>query len=135
MTWPLLRRLQSSWRGETRAVQRTYQEQPLRNLFLAMLAICAVFAIVSTAAQPPMDTLQLEFALNWTQRAFGGLIAVAAGFMLLARAARNETLEQLLPPTLAALVGVLIAAANWGVAVAVGALTVAVIVRGSLRRD
>lgn len=62
------------------------------------------------------------------------MIAVTAGLMVLNRAARNDTLEQLLPLTLTALVGVLIVASNWGVAVAIGAIVVAAVVSGRLNR-
>lgn len=107
----------------------------MRNVLLAMLAISAVFAIVSVTANPPMDTMQLEFAVNWTQRALGALIALAAGLCMLARVARNEPIQQLLPPALTALVGVLITASNWGVAVAIGAIVVGVVVSDRLGRQ
>jgi hypothetical protein len=85
----------------------------VRTLIQTLIVVVGVFAMISISTNLPQDSLQLEFALAWTQRAFGALIAVAAGVMVLVRAAQNQTLEQLLPLTLAALVGVLIVASNW----------------------
>ncbi|WP_428306199.1 hypothetical protein [Lacipirellula sp.] len=107
-------------------------ERPVRALFQTAIVTLGVFALVSLNVNVPIDSVELEFALNWTQRAFGALISVAAGAMVLIRAAQREPIEELLPLTLAALVGVLIAASNWGVAVAIGAVGVAAVLSGRL---
>lgn len=111
------------------ASRDSFQGRGLRTLSLTKLVVVAVFTMISINVHPPHDAIELEFAFNWTQRAFGALIAVVAGLIVLTGAARNDTLEQLLPLTLAALIGVFIAASNWGVAVAVGA-----VVSGHLNR-
>ena len=106
----------------------------MRTLLPIAVLVVGVFAIISVTTKLPGDSLQLEFALTWTQRAFGTLIAVAAGMMVLVRAAQQEPLEKLVPLTLAALVGVLILSSNWGVAVAIGAIVAALVASGRFGR-
>jgi len=98
--------------------------------FLLVFTILVWIGMESSPAQRAPEAM--EFALHWTMRFFGAVTAVVAAVGLLFVAGSKGSLERQLDLVLPLLGGLLLLNANWGLALAVGAITVAWLVRGSL---
>ena len=59
----------------------------MRTILPSIIVVVLFFAIIRINSDNPMDVSGNEVALNWTQRAIGGLIAASAAFALLLRGA------------------------------------------------
>jgi hypothetical protein len=102
----------------------------LRAVLLFVVVVLMIFAFVLTRSHRPQDVLADEAALMWTQRAVGGLVAAVAAFALLLRGLAGETLGRQLGLVLPLLGGLLLAGAHWSVALAMGAVCVALLGKG-----
>lgn len=93
---------------------------------LAVFAIIVllIFIIATRDIHPDAD-----LAVSWTMRALGGWIALVATFGLLWRALHSDALELQFSFVLALLAGLLLVNVQWSLAIALGALGVALIVR------
>ena len=97
----------------------------MRTILPSIVAVVLLFAIIRVNSDNPMDVSGNEVALNWTQRAVGGLIAATAACALLLRGSANDTLERQFGLVLPLLGGMLLATSNWALAIAIGAIGVA----------
>jgi hypothetical protein len=102
----------------------------LRAVLLFVIALLGIFAFAATRSRQPADLLADEAALMWTQRAVGGLVAAVAAFALLLRGLAGETLGRQLGLVLPLRGGLLLAGAPWSVALAMGAVCVALLGKG-----
>ena len=94
----------------------------------------AVFALIAAvifliAFFNDEDLPGADIAVAWTMRAMGGLIAVVATFGLFWRALNGEPLELQFGFVLALLAGLLLVNVHWSLAIALGLIGVALIVR------
>lgn len=98
-------------------------------LLLFVVLVLVVFAIVRVNSDRPDKVLANEAALNLTQRAIGVLIAVTAAFGLFLRGdeRERETRERQLGYVLPLLGGMLLVSSHWSLALALGAVGVALI--------
>lgn len=90
-----------------------------------MLAVVIFYTLADINIQSH-EAVNIELSLAWSQRVIGGVIAAASGIMVMVRVGQKESLAQLAPLVVSALIGVLIANANWGVAIALGLIVATV---------
>jgi hypothetical protein len=93
------------------------------------LIVLLIFIIVRVTSGEVADTARTEFAVSWTMRAIGGLISVVAAFGLFWRALNSESLELQFSFVLALLAGLLLVVVHWSLAIALGIIGVALILR------
>ena len=96
-------------------------------LVFAVLAVL-VFGIVRSNSDPG-SVLGNETALNWTLRALGSLLAVTSAFAILVRGLASESLERQFGFVLPLLAGMLLVNNHWSLALSLGAVGVALIVK------
>jgi hypothetical protein len=96
-------------------------------LAVFLLIVLVVFLIA--LGQDASDLSEADVALTWTVRLVGGLVAVVATFGLFWRALNGAPLELQFGFVLALLAGLLLLDAHWSLAIALGAIGVALIVR------
>lgn len=103
----------------------------MRAVLIFLIVFLATFAYVRSENKIgiPADLAVNEAAMNWTLKACGSLMAACAAFALLLRGLVSETLERQLGLVLPLLGGVLLVATHWSVALALGAISVALIAR------
>jgi hypothetical protein len=94
----------------------------------------AVFALIAAvifllALFNDEDLPEAGMAVGWTMQALGGLVAVVATFGLFWRALNGESLELQFGFVLALLAGLLLVNVHWSLAIALGLIGVALIVR------
>lgn len=101
----------------------------MRAVLLFFIVLLVVFAVVRGNAQDPRNLVENEAALNWTLRAVGSLVAAVAAFALLLRGMASESLERQFGLALPLLGGMFLVNAHWAIALALGAVGVALISR------
>ena len=97
-------------------------------LFLVIFCIVALVANDSFPRQGGIASM--EFALQWTIKLFGALTAAISAVGLLLVAAAKGPLERQMSFVLPLLAGLLILSSTWSLALAVGAIAVAWLLRG-----
>jgi hypothetical protein len=96
---------------------------------LAVFALI-IFVVFLIALNSDSDDLnEADMALTWTVRVVGALVAVVATFGLFWRALNGAPLELQFGFVLALLAGLLLLGVHWSLAIALGAIGVALIVR------
>jgi uncharacterized membrane protein AbrB (regulator of aidB expression) len=95
-------------------------------LAIMLLVVLVVFLI---AFYNPEDLSAATAAVGWTMGAIGSLIAVLAGFGLFWRALQGDPLELQFGFVLALLGGLLLVNIHWSLAIALGLIGLALIVR------
>ena len=85
----------------------------MKTLFLAVLAVVIFYTLADINIQSH-EAVNIELSLAWSQRVIGGVIAAASGIMLMVRVGQKESLAQLAPLVVSALIGVLIAKRQLG---------------------
>jgi hypothetical protein len=93
--------------------------------FAVIVAIVFMLAIFSGAE----DLADADYAMSWTVRLVGALVAVVATFGLFWRAMNGAPLELQFGFVLALLAGLLLLGIHWSLAIALGVIGVALIVR------
>jgi hypothetical protein len=106
----------------------------MRTLFFVVFAVVALVTL-SNINVTMTDAVEMQAPLAWAMRTVGGIIAAAAGTLILLRAALGDTLPQIAPLVVAALVGALLGGADWGVSLALGAIIAVVAARNWLSRQ
>jgi hypothetical protein len=96
------------------------------------LVIAVVFMIAAMSGGD--DLADVDLAMSWTVRLVGGLVAVVATFGLFWRALNGASLEMQFGFVLALLAGLLLMGIHWSLAIALGVIGVALIVREVLTR-
>jgi hypothetical protein len=99
-------------------------------LAVVALIVLLVFAIARTTLDNQEEALEANFALDWTMRAFGAFIAVVAAFGLFWRALNGDPLDLQFSFVLALLAGLLLVDIHWSLAIVLGAIGVAMLIRG-----
>jgi hypothetical protein len=94
-------------------------------VFAAIAAIVFLIATTNTAEDLGDGTL----AVNWTLHIMGALVAVVATFGLFWRALNGEPLDLQFGFVMALLAGLLLMGVHWSLAIALGLIGVALIVR------
>jgi hypothetical protein len=92
-------------------------------VFLVVFLIFVLIGMNSTPRQPGFAAI--EFALQYTIRFFGAVVAVTSALGLLLIATAKGQLERQVSFVLPLLAGLLVTNANWGLALAAGAVAVA----------
>src|SRR5689334_17483862 len=108
--------LLSLTRGATIMRQIFRQEALWREVIpigIFALVVLLIFIIVRVSADDAVDTARTEFAMSWTMRAIGGLIAIVAAFGLFWRALNSDALELQFSFVLALLAGLLLVTVHW----------------------
>jgi len=98
--------------------------------FLLVFIILAWIGMESSPAQRAPEAM--EFALHWSTRFFGALTAVVAAVGLVFVAGSKGSLERQIDLILPLLSGLLLMHANWGLAIAVGAIAVTWLLRAAI---
>jgi Na+/proline symporter len=93
-------------------------------IFALVVAIIFLLALVNARGLSDAD-----YAVAWTMRAAGGLIAIVATFGLFWRALHGDPLELQFGFVLALLAGLLLVNVHWSLALTLGIIGVALIVR------
>jgi hypothetical protein len=93
-------------------------------IFALIVAVVFLMAFFNDEDLPGAD-----MAVSWTMRAMGGLIAVIATFGLFWRALNGETLDLQFGFVLALLAGLLLVNVHWALAISLGLIGVALIIR------
>ena len=94
-----------------------------------LLIVLVVFIIAFNGIDSPEDEAEANAALGWTLQAFGALLAVIAAFGLFWRALNGDPLDLQFSYVLALFAGLLLFQIHWSLAVALGAIGVAMIIR------
>ena len=94
----------------------------MKALYFAVVLVVGFIAL-SNINIGVTDSVELQASLAWAQRTLGGIVAISAAILVLLRAAQGETLTQVAPLVVAALVGMLVAGADWSVALSLGITT------------
>jgi hypothetical protein len=101
-------------------------------LVVFAVVVLLVFMIVLANSQ---DIDEATAALLWTLRAVGALIAVVAAFGLFWRVINGESLERQFGFVMVLLAGLLLIDVHWSLAIVLGAIGVALIVRAIILRE
>jgi len=104
-------------------------------LIFVVIVVIVLFAVVRANSDRPTSIVENEAALNWTLRAVGALMAATAAFALLLRGLASETLERQFGLVMPLLGGMLLYSTHWSLALALGAVGVALIARKSMGRQ
>jgi len=100
--------------------------------FVALLGLFFVFALwmgrISNGMGRWPERIDISFAVSLAALGTGAAIAAVSLFALLQRGLSGRTLEQSLPLVLSLLGGLLLYQANWGIALALGAVATAAVV-------
>jgi hypothetical protein len=94
-------------------------------VFALIIAVVFLIALFSGAD----DLAEADMALSWTVRLVGALVAVVATFGLFWRALNGASLDLQFGFVMALLAGLLLLGVHWSLAIALGAIGVALIVR------
>lgn len=95
-------------------------------LFVFFLAVLFLGRVSVGGAWP--QKVDFSYAVTLTLSSAGGLMAVISVFKLFQHSTSGLSLEQIVPLVVALLGGVLLYQANWGVAIAIGAVATGAIV-------
>ena len=106
-----------------------FQPDALRREVIPLAVFALIVLVIFIIASTFQNVAEAEFAVNWTMRAMGGLIAIVATFGLFWRALNGEPLELQFGFVLALLAGLLLVNVHWSLAIALGSIGVALIVR------
>ena len=98
-------------------------------LAVIALIVLLVFGIALGTLDNEEDQREALVALTWTREAFGALIAVVAAFGLFWRALNGDPLDLQFSFVLALLAGLLLVDIHWSLAIVLGAIGVAMIIR------
>lgn len=98
--------------------------------FLLVFIVLVWIGMDSEPAQRAPEAM--EFALHWTMRFFGAVTAVVAAVGLLFIAGSKGSLERQVDLVLPLLGGLLLLNASWGLGLALGAVAVTWLFRGSI---
>jgi len=99
------------------------------QLLVILAIVLTLFVAVETYQTTPYGVPWFEVFLTRTSSALGILIAVVAAFALLVRSLSGETLDGHLPFLFPLFAGLLLIHVDWSVAIVLGAVCVAVIVK------
>jgi hypothetical protein len=101
---------------------------------LAAFALIVALVFMIAMFSGGEDLADADYALTWTVRLVGALVAVVATFGLFWRAMNGASLELQFGFVLALLAGLLLLGIHWSLAIALGAIGVALIVREAYSR-
>lgn len=101
------------------------QTTGLLTIFLAASFLIVVIVTYSTLSKHPDNQLKLTLITT----TIGGLIALISSVLLMLRAASGTNLQEVMPLTIPLLAGVLIASYHWAIAVILGTICLALIIR------
>ncbi len=112
----------------------------MRLFLLTSLCVAILFLIVlvsggEVTSRSIPNQVAFEFALQWTIRAVGALVAISAAIGMLGVAAAREPFERQLDLALPLVGGLLLISPNWGLALAFAAIAVPWIWRWRLGRS
>jgi hypothetical protein len=96
---------------------------------VVLLIVLVVFAIAANVIENVEDNNEARWALLWTVQAFGAILAIIAAFGLFWRALNGDPLDLQFSYVLALLAGLLLMDIHWSLAIALGAIGVAMIIR------
>jgi hypothetical protein len=96
---------------------------------LAVFALIVLVVFLIAMMNSTEDLNDADIAIAWTMRLIGALISVVAVFGLFWRALNGEPLDLQFGFVLALLAGLLLIDVHWSLAIALGAIGVALIVR------
>jgi hypothetical protein len=96
---------------------------------LAVFALIVLLLFLIAMMNSTEDLNDADIAIAWTMRLVGALIAVVAVFGLFWRALNGESLDLQFGFVLALLAGLLLIDVHWSLAIALGVIGVALIVR------
>jgi hypothetical protein len=96
---------------------------------LAVFALIVLVVFLIAVMNSTEDLNDADIAIAWTMRLIGALIAVVAVFGLFWRALNGEPLDLQFGFVLALLAGLLLIDVHWSLAIALGAIGVALIAR------
>jgi hypothetical protein len=94
-------------------------------VFAGIVALVFLIAIFNSTE----DLTDADFAVSWTMRFLGALVAIVATFGLFWRALNGEPLDLQFGFVLALLAGLLLMGVHWSLAIALGIIGVALILR------
>jgi hypothetical protein len=97
----------------------------LLPVFLVASFLIVVTVTTSTLSRHPDNQLKLTLITT----AIGGLIALMSAVLLMLRAASGTSLQGVMPLTIPLLAGILIASYHWSIAVVLGTICLALIIR------
>jgi hypothetical protein len=100
-----------------------------KSLFPPFAVVAIVFVICLIVAQVQSPTNDLQSGAVRAFYVIGGLISVISAVVLLLQASREEPLPSLIPWIVALLAGVLVISFNWGAAVGLAGIAVAIVIR------
>jgi len=106
----------------------------VRALVVALFAFIAFIIWAVVADEMQRDAGAIEMGWQWMFRMVGGIVAVVALVELMVEALRRGLSQHLVSWTVVLLAGVLISSAHWGIAVALAAVAVAVVVKEAFGR-
>ena len=96
---------------------------------VVLLLVLVVFAIAASQIESLGDYDEGSAALTWTLHAFGAILAIIAAFGLFWRALNGDPLDLQFSYVLALFAGLLLYDIEWSLAIALGAIGVAMIIR------
>ena len=105
-----------------------------KNFFLILAIVLTLFVAYQVYADRTLVLPWFEVVLTWTPRALGTLIVAVAAFALLKRSLAGESLDAHLPFVFPLFGGLLLVHVDWSVAIALGTVCVALIVKQLLER-
>jgi len=106
----------------------------VRALVVALFAFIAFIIWAVVADEMSRDAATIEMGWQWMFRMVGGIVAVVALVELLVEALRRGLSQHVASWTMVLLAGVLLSSAHWGIAVALAAVAVAVVVKEGFGR-
>lgn len=93
------------------------------SITIAFLLVFFVMSLVAFNSEPRMPGVQaVTMALEWTLRLFGGITATASAVGMLIIAAGHGPFQRQVMLAMPLLAGLLLISANWGLALAFGAI-------------
>lgn len=99
------------------------------RLIVPAVVVVLLFLFVLMNSTNPTDMPGNEYALNWTQRAVGGIVAATAAIGMLLFAAANQSANRSLALVLPLLGGMLLVAPHWSIALAIGLVGAAMVAK------
>jgi hypothetical protein len=96
---------------------------------MVVFVVLSVILVISALSTRSVNFAESQLKITFLTSTLGGLIALMSAVLLLFRAASGQDFTRLLPLTLPLLAGVLIVSFHWTVAVTLGVLGLALLVR------
>ncbi len=105
------------------------------KLFMAVLIIATIIILIGVLGAGTHSSAQTDIKVLMLGKSLGLLVATLSAYLLVARAAGGQSFNELTPLSLPLLAGVLISGGHWAVAITLGIIITAWIVRTIILRE